>query len=255
MASTFAELYQDFKDAVKVYTEKLDVNEMSFMRRFSQAMQHFQRETELVEIYANIVQDITSLKLIAPFDLLRILEVRDCNNWRLLLQNPHQLSDNVEGIQLGKYDTPRSYSHRTYNQSYEMGATSNYSGVYKDARMVTLYDRIFTIFPKLDTDISLQLWYIPDMHAISSSSAQWADWFPEEDNFLDQFYNTTLRAELAPYEFALLAWVKSDYIQSQGSKNYLVFENYYKTEVERAKLNKPNYVRELKRPYQLGVKS
>ena len=48
MASTFLELYSDFQDEVKLYTEKLDVTELSFMRRFTKGIQAFQQETFLL---------------------------------------------------------------------------------------------------------------------------------------------------------------------------------------------------------------
>ena len=45
--STFRELYSDFQDTAKLYTEKMDNTEVTFMRLITRAAQEFQLETEL----------------------------------------------------------------------------------------------------------------------------------------------------------------------------------------------------------------
>ena len=82
MASTFLELYSDFQDEVKLYTEKLDVTELSFMRRFTKGIQAFQQETEYVE-FRDILNrhDDGTYKL--PYEYKRIVKIEAVGDERI----------------------------------------------------------------------------------------------------------------------------------------------------------------------------
>lgn len=79
--STFRELYSDFQDTAKLYTEKMDNTEVTFMRLITRAAQEFQLETEYLQKIAtlNPQTDVNGniVGYAVPNDLIRIVELRD----------------------------------------------------------------------------------------------------------------------------------------------------------------------------------
>ena len=57
---------------------------------------------------------------------------------------------------------------------------------------------------------------------------------------------------LAPYEEAFNAYAIAEYIKSQGSANYLIYEKKFWAETAMAKENKPTLFREAVRPYRMS---
>lgn len=250
MASTFAEIFSDFRDSVKVYTSKLDVTPLQFMRLYSRGMAVFQRETEYLEAYVEVNKDTNGI-FTTPVDMMRMVEVKDRNNIDFLIQNYEQFRRNQEKTVDGYIETPRNYSIRL--QGIFAGLT--YGNVRDTARMITIWNRRFLLEPDLG-DTILKVWYIPELQPISANSFQWSDfnattnpnpttkWYPIDTRFNTMFTTTGLHPTLSPYEGAFLDYAIAQYIKSQGNKNYIVFEKSYKEEIERAKYNKPTYYRE-----------
>lgn len=254
MASTFAELFSDFQDQVKIYTEKLDLTEFAFMRLFTKAMQVFQRETEYVQKYVDVPYNVTDEVFYVPDDMLRPIEVKDVDGYTFVWQEYTQYTRNLELYADGYIDTPVNYTIRM--PQYRNGNL---------ARYITQYNRQFHIYPENrytgTADDTLYLWYIPDLHPISQNSSQWnyndtlgnpAGWFPHDTRFDMMFRTTSVNNSLAPYEDAFLNHAIAMFIRSQGSANYRVFEKTFWDEVERAKWNKPVLFREAVRPYYLA---
>jgi hypothetical protein len=246
MASNYFELYSDFTDQIKQYTEKLDVTEKSFMRMFSRGMQKFQRDTKLVSVKRTINRNPTFGLLYVPSDLLEIIEIKDVNNFTLLLQDMDQYNRYVEKYTDGFTRTPDDYSIRL-KPEYRT----------ENSRVITIdYNtpRAFKIFPSIDTDETvvdalIYLWYYPDLQAFSVNSAQWATWFTDEDAFWDNFNTFGLTPLLAPYEDAILDYAIAKYLQGNVVANYKIFEARYKEEVQNAIINKPVLMRERGRDY------
>jgi len=250
MASTFAEIYSDFRDMVKVYTTKLDVTPLQFMRLYSKGMAEFQRDTEYLEAYVEIDKDSNG-NFAVPVDMLRLVEVRDKNDLDLLIQGYTQYRRNVEKTVDGYIETPTNYSIRLrgiYNGL-------QYGNVSDTARMVTIWNRRLLIYPDLG-DTILNVFYIPVIHPISSNSFQWSDydattnptpttkWYPIDTRFDTMFTTTGLHPTLAPFEGVFLNYAVSKYLESQGNQNYIVFEKAYEKDVKKAIEEKPSYYRE-----------
>lgn len=236
MASTYRELYSDFQDKIKLYTEKLDFTEQQFMRRLTRGMQLFQRDIEMIEAYADISRADVTGPFLLPNDLLRIKELKDANNYTILAQGFNQWNRNQEHTLDNKLETPVDYSTRM--TQYQPGG----------ARLYAVWGRNLDLFPD-EQDTALQLWYIPDIHAFSRASTQWQAWFANQTAFVNLFDTAVMHASLAPYEDAFVNYAVADFIQSQGSANYKVFESYFNKAKEEARLNKPMYNKESVRDY------
>jgi hypothetical protein len=250
MASTFKEVYSDFVDLVKVYVTKLDVTPLQFMRLYSKGMADFQRETELIEAYVEIDRDVNG-RFSIPIDMLRLIEARDAYRVDFLIQNYEQYRRNQEKSVDGFIETPRNYSIRL--EGIFRGL--RYNNVRDTARMITMWNRQFLIFPDLG-DAIIHVYYIPEIHPISANSFQWSDydatnnptpttkWYPIDLRFETMFNTSGLHPTLSPYEQVFLDYAVAQYIQSQGNKNYIVYEKAYEKAVEKAKFNKQSYYRE-----------
>lgn len=261
MASTFQELYSDFTDLVKIYTTKLDVTPLQFMRLFSKGMAEFQRETEYLEAYVEVDKDVNGVFTV-PVDMLRLVELKDKHGVNFLIQNYEQFRRNVEKTTDGFIETPTNYSIRL--KGIFNGLT--YGNVSDTARMAAMWNRRFLIYPDLN-DVTLKVYYIPELHPISQNSRQWSDydpntnpapttkWFPFDSRFNTMFSSTGVHPSLSPYESTFLDYAVGTYIKSQGSPNYAVFEKSYAIGVEKAKVNKPSYYREGVASYHMAPKS
>lgn len=247
MASTFAELYSDFLDQAKVYTEKLDVTELSFMRMFTRGMQIFQRESLYVErtVVLNRQNVNGQNVFIVPQDMLLIKDVRnliDDGNGRFteeifLLQEFGQFNRNKDKWERGYLETPTDYGMRIpHKRSVSDGRGSQ-------VRMCTIWQRELITYPEFEGD-RLWLWYYPDIHAISQNSPQWTAWFPYDPNFMNMFRTSSVTDVLKPFERAFLEYALSDFIRSKGSANYAVYQKNFESEIQRAIETKPTYYRE-----------
>jgi hypothetical protein len=229
MPSTFAELYSDFTDSIKTYTEKLDVTPLSFMRLFTRAIQLFQRETMYIERYVVIPYNLVDQRFDTPTDMLLCVQVKDSDANTMIINEYTQFSRNEEKDYLGYVETPTDYSMR----------------LPETARMVSVWQRVFYFYPAYPVDptdatATLLVHYIPDMDAFSSNSIQWASWYPIDTNFDTQFRTAVLTASFAPYEYCFMQWAISAYLKSQGLLNHAkMFEQDFWADVERAKANKP----------------
>jgi hypothetical protein len=230
MPSTFSELYSDFQDAVKIYTEKLDVTKYSFMRKLTRGVQLFQRETLYVESIVNITP--TSNVFLSPQDMLVIKEVRDEDGYPMLPQQLKQQYRTADHWEAGIQEVPTNYDMKMWGTTVEDRTT-----------LWTIWQGQFIFYPEYTKDL-IQVYYCPDMHAISGNSFQWASWYPHETNFEPNFSSAQLNPSLDEYEEAFLAYAIAQYIKSQGNANYRVYEDQFLAEIERAKHNKPVYFTE-----------
>lgn len=248
--STFAELYSDFKDSVKVYTQKLDLTPLMFMRRITRAAQVFQRESELVETLIPLTRANTSVLFQIPDDFLREVELRDSEGHPILILKSTQLNRiNDQITATGINETPASFSYRItpYDNDSPKPMTTT-------ARMATIYGKDITLSPD-SGDLTLSLWYIPDIQTISETSNQWVAWYPWNTNHESQFVSTGLPQQLTPYERGILNFAIAEYLRSLGSKNYQDFMFVYKEELQMAKINKPTRFKEGRRDYYMAPRS
>ena len=240
MASTFAELYSDFLDQIKIYTEKLDVTELQFMRELTKGMQEFQKRVEYIHAYADLTRVDDDVPFTLPTDLVRIIELKDSDSNIILGQGFQQFNRNRERYATNKVVTPTKYSIPV--------TRNNDRGL---VRMYQVFNRDLQLYPDMG-DTALQCWFVPDLHPISRASAQWEEWFDLPDSFGDRFRNNTVNIHLAPFENAFVNYALASYIRSHGSANYKIFESYFKKEVDHAIMEKPLYNREMFRDYHIA---
>ena len=259
--STFRELYSDFQDTAKLYTEKMDNTEVTFMRLITRAAQEFQLETEYLQSIANLIPQFdTNGNLVGypvPSDLIRIIEIRDPADLstRFLSQEFTQYTANIDR-DAGPYtETPFDY---------------NIPMVSGDTVLYSLYAGYINFYPLLANNPTLTIWYLPDMETFSSTSTRWnlpditlpsgatqfRSWFPMNQvithpttgqnvsRFSYMFDNMSFSNPLRLFEKAFLNYALADFIKSKGSKNYLVFEQAYKEWVNKGINIKPTYFKQ-----------
>lgn len=242
--SLFCEMFSDFQDMAKQYTEKLDVTELSFMRTLTRGIQEFQRETELVEMTVDINRQQPPLapfmcpnNMIRPLDLRAIDPVDGTTTQVFLSQSLNQMKRNTDKVLDGFLETPTDYEMRI--KSIPGNRTINGDNV----SLYTIHGREIITFPSF-TGNTLRMWYIPDLRAISAAHPEWASWFPINTNFMPQFTTQVLNASLAPFEQAFIDYALAQFIKGKGSKNYLVFEQNFQTAIGRAIETKPVYFKQ-----------
>ncbi len=249
MASTFAELYSDFLDSVKIYTEKLDETELMFMRRFTRGMQIFQRETEYIDMQATVLRQTVAPFFTMPFTALRIIEIRDASGRVMLLNETVQYGRNLDA---GYY----SRTPHTFDLMQKPYSTPT--------RLVTNIGRELILQnddPATDTQISV--YFIPDLPAFTQPDQPvptparpweiWTAWYPIDTNFFTMFTTRRLVPQLRPYENAFTDYAIASYLKSVGSVNYRVYEESFYREIERSKMNKPLNAKEQGRDYTLAL--
>lgn len=247
-ASTFRELYDDFIDQVKRYTEKLDVTEAVFFRRLTKGMQEFQRDTEYLVLPTTLTVGADARYpngFGLPVDAIHVVEVRDKDDLPLFKMGYTQFMRKIDRFSDGgRYDemvTDRQYRIR---QSYEKG---------QKARTWTKLDRQILINPQTAADNIIKIVYVPDLHAYSELSPQWTAWNTDEQTFITNFNTNGFIEEITPYENAILAYAIADYIKSLGNINYQVYEQKYREGVARALDAKHTYFTGGYVDYQFGV--
>lgn len=259
MASTFKEMYDDFVDSVKVYTEEMDVTPVLFMRWLSKAIQKFQRETLYIESYAQLNYDVNNQLFRIPPDFMMTIELKDNFGVTILQQGFQQQNRNVELWEGGYLETPTDYGMRIAGYTAERLPPTAINSRDRDLiiegmpRMYNIYNNILTIFPYYD-DTILHLWYYPEIQVFSITSEQWSTynpntgqydpnlplrWFPLNTQFPTMFTQSRLNPIISNYEEAFIDYAISRYLRSKGNANFRVFEQNFMEEVERAKLNKP----------------
>lgn len=234
MASTFRELYDDFRDSIKVYTEKLDVTEMLFMRYLTRGMQVFQRETEYMETWLTVTKDSQD-RFQVPNDSIHIVGVLDDSGNEMMLTDFQQFR-RLLGLAENDYmETPVDYSMRLPTE----------------ARVVSTWNRVFHFYPDYTKD-SITVHYIPDMEAISRSSNQWTAWFAA-DAFETYFNTASLSPSFAPFEETFLDYALYRYFKTQGEiKHAQMYMQEFRAGIKRGTIEKPRYFREGRRPYQMA---
>jgi len=227
MASTFSELFSDFLMASTLYTEVLNVTELMFMRLYTRGIQRFQYKTEYMEAAAAITKNVVPPYWEIPAAALRVKELRDSNGNQLIQLDFNQWGRNFDKYSGGYLEVPTNYDIRLGHKTAA-------------SRFYTYHNRELYIHPALaSTETTLNIWFIPDMHAISSNSTQWLAWFPYEVNFDGMFRNATLPPDLAPFEQLFLDYAIAEYVKSRGSMNYRVYEDSFKAGTKEAELLKP----------------
>ena len=252
MASTFQEMYSDYIDQIKTYTQKLDVTEISFMRNFTRGIQKFQRDADYIEKKIVLNPDGTRDIFAMPNDFRFPIEIKDVNGLTLISQDFEQFNRTQEINADGYYDTQGLYSERLQSSS------SSEEGL---ARMYTMFNGTRSQELALEDfnrtlDTSISVYYLPDIATFSYSAPEWAAW-QGDTNFNTQFNTGTVGSNihhlLSPFEDLFLTYAVMKYLQSRGHVNYKVFEQEFRMGVKEAIINKPNYFENGQLRYQTGA--
>lgn len=248
--STFKELYDDFLDIAKLYTEKLDVTEVSFMRMYTKGVQDFQKKVGLIAIVADVSKNNDG-DFPEPSDILHLLGIRDEDGKPIEHRDMEQLYRNVDNREAGYYNDPMSYDRNLIDGGF----------IADHVTMASIRNRVFIFYPEY-TGTVIKVHYIPDMQPFSQVSRLWypsafgdgtaGDWFPINTNFESKFTTWSVHPYLAPYEQAFLDYALAKWIGGQGNPAYSIFQQQYEREVAYAVQNKRLMFRGAMPSYAIG---
>ena len=257
MGSTYAELFAEFNDDIKSYTEKLDVTELSFMRTLSQGMKLFQRGTKLLEKAVNVTKALSVPYYTLPVDTYQIKMINEIN------------SDGTEGATIVMQDLSQQY-HNMQTNSYGYGSTPRnndlplhngynfYTNNKVRSRTFSIYNRNIVIEP--DYPDSIAIYYYLDFPAFSQPDSgvddifnYWKDWYPiNSANFATQFVSQRMPYDIAPYEKGILSYAVSEYLKRKNSQNFIYYKSEFEQEIQYAKDNKQCYHTEMYVDYNIS---
>ena len=256
--SLFRELFDDFTAEALLYVERLNVTEVVFMRYLTRGMQLFQRRTAYVETSARLqpvppqqIQPIPPVQgavwgipgdMLYPIAVYWTSDPTGAGLIRCVLQSYTQFGYNVERDPAGYLETPPDYAAYT-------ATGTRWRTWSRLPPICTIYRRNLYIYPPTSPNDVVIMDYIPDIHAFSAGSPQWAAWFPIDTNFMNLFNVARPNPILQPYERAFVAYALATFIRSNGNANYMVFEREFEKEVLDAIVNKPTNYREGLRDY------
>ena len=261
MASTFQEMYSDYIDQIKTYTQKLDVTEISFMRNFTRGIQQFQRKTDYIQKRLTVQPEVDRDVFVMPDDFRYAIEIKDVNSYTLIAQDFEQFSRTEEISVNGYNDTQMLFSERLTEGTSQDRFLGVNSGRETNARMYTMFNGIRSQEMALerfnrDLDTEITIYYLPDIATFSYQAPEWAVW-QGDTNFNTQFNTGTVGSNihnlLAPFEDLFLTYAVMSYLKSRGHVNYKVFEQEFNAGVREAIINRPDYFENGQARYQMGA--
>jgi hypothetical protein len=265
--STFRELYSDYQIALRLYTEKLPTDEVTFMRSFTRGMQQFQRETEYLEKKITFLKAAQEPYFTIPVDYLRIIQIKDVDangNGRLCVPMGVKERDAYnEKMYNGLYgDTKLLDYHRGYAYNDDSTRYSIHDNEIRFSKgMEPCEPDEILIFYKPDIPaFGTPLWTAGTSTPVFNYYTYWDAWYDLNTNsiptldttFQTMFESTRVNPLLAPYERCFLMYAVSEYIMSAGSPNFMQYEKRYKEEIEFAKLFLPEYSHHSSRDYNIS---
>lgn len=262
MASTYAELFSDFQDTVKLYVEKLDVTEKGFMRLISRGLQLFQRETEYIEKNLRITPNADGSYTI-PDDFMRYIEIRAIPSSTTDADLQSVINSNSSSL-VTLYDPKQYFNARNdFEDNYKKIPYPNivHRRTDKTVYMGTIFENKILIHPGYNQDLYLRyipnipsfartgIWITPDTTTGIPPVTTYNSWFPVNQmlningqpitRFMYMFTTAQLPLLVNQYEQAILDYAIGRYIKAKGNSNYVVYINDFNSEVQSAKINKP----------------
>ena len=241
--STWRELHDDFRQRALVYTEKVPLTEPQVMRWLTRGMSDFQRRTKLVDA-------TKTLTLASSYDLgddvLEIRTVIDSADTELLLVDYKQYKEALERGAYGKYgfhETPQHFSWRRDYSSYGEWGTM--------ARICTVWENKLLRYPE-ETDTTITIRYIKNLHPLSAASSQWTSWYPLSSAFPTRFAADEPPDQLRQHEDAFVDYALAEYLSSISNQNALYYKERYEKSLVEAVMLKPELLRESVAPYNMS---
>jgi hypothetical protein len=241
--STWAELGDDFRQTVLLYTEKLPITEPQIMRWLSRGQSDFQRKTRYVEGTKNLV---TADSYDLGDDILEIRAVIDSDGTELLLLGYDQYKEAIDragGGTYGYHETPQHWSWRK-----NLSTLSDWGNL---GRICTVWENKLLRYPT-NTDATIEVRYIKNVHPFSSASTQWSAWYPLDTDFPTKFKEEQPLVELREWEDAFVAYAVGQYLESISNGNAPLFTGRYEQMVAEAIRLKPVLYQESVAPYNIS---
>lgn len=251
--STWKELHDDFLQRLLLYVEDLKITPQQVMRYLTAGQSDFQRRTRLVVSSKLITPVIPVVPLRAVIgtqyplgdDVLSIVEAVDQRRKAVQMMEYSQYQNEVERANppdrwMGTNEASRHRGYMRKRDEHPMQEWNNASGT--GAHYVgCVWENTLLVYPDDRTE-DITLHYEMALHPYSSSSPQWAAWFPEQTNFFLQFTTSRVRPEIGPYEQALVEYAVASHLRALNDQEKAALTMAaYNGIVAEAIENKPSY--------------
>jgi hypothetical protein len=163
----YRELYSLFRQMIKVYTEKLDVNEFGFMFLISEAAHIFQGYTEIWEKKADIHR--INGNFYVPYDFIRPVILKDGKNMVFNIDPQQEEMRKFEGIH-SSIPENIDFMKDEYGYNHEHGY-----GHERQSKCYSIYENEIHIETSNNV---IRLKYIPNFDLFSEASPYWNVWSP-----------------------------------------------------------------------------
>jgi len=244
--SAWIDLYEDYRDRLKLYQEVPDITPVEFMRKLSYSLRHVQSSTGYVRGLktANSTsssQDGTVYSLTGPpgDDVETLLLVLDPYKREIFPAQPAYFQDTYEMSLVGKNDFPRHHAAGKAGTAPPIPILPGYGGAIEN-RIYWQPDRTtITVYPEVPGGQPIQIYYIVFIPAFSATATWlWNNFFPIDNNFMNGF-TTAMPAQFAPLEEAVLYHALFTQLQAQRNPSWQEVLGLYKQQIELLMRNRP----------------
>lgn len=235
--STWKEYFDDFAQDILLYREKLVITEPQYMRWVAHCLRTTQRKVEVS----------TSTKVIAPVngqyplgdDVLTILVVQDADGFELFSTGIAQDKRLKEEVPIGFNEAPMRFSLRR-----DVPRIGDYG---RENRWYTRHNNALTAYPEYTGNLTVL--YTVDYHDFSSSSTQWAAWYPLDTAFGAQFDTAVPDVQQLKFSDCWRAYVTMKYFMINNNQNWLAYKTMLDDATRTLLLLKQQHYKEMTTPY------
>lgn len=245
--SAWIELYEDYRDKLKLYQEVPDITPVEFMRKYAWGLRMVQRSLGFVR---NVKQcpalssspDGTIYDIAAPplgQDVDAILLVKDPYGAEVYPASYPYFQDTVEMAQVARNDFPRHYAR------FKPGTTPPQQNTPIDGKIENriywrLNRRTITVYPEVNPTADVTIYYIVDIPAFTQSAPTlWGAFFPLATNF-EAAFTQPVPPQFEPLEEAALYHAIYTQLQALRVPSWQEAKALYNEVLEMLRQNRPS---------------
>lgn len=258
--SAWIDLYEDYRDRLKLYQETPDVTPVEFMRKYSYSLRYVQRLTGYVRAMKTATsisstQDGTIYSLTDPpgDDVETLLIVWDPYNREVFPAQSQHFQDTYELAQMQHNDFPRHQAVGKPGTPPPASFVAPYVGNIEN-RMYWQPDRTqIIVYPEVPNAAPLRLYYIVSIPAFSSTASWlWNNFFPLDTQFEPAFL-TAIPVIFDPLEEAALYHALYTQLQAQRHPAWQEILGLFREQVEVLNKNMPTNSVGSQSPYGISI--
>lgn len=258
--SAWIDMYEDYRDRLKLYQEVPDVSPVEFMRKYSYSLRYVQRLTGYIRGMKTATA-LSSSNLGTIYDLTgppgddveTLLLVWDPYNAEVFPAQAPYFQDTYELSQRGHNDFPRHFATGKVGTVPPQSFAAPYVGNIEN-RMYWQPDRTqIVVYPEVPNAAPIRLYYIVAIPAFSATATWlWNNFFPIDTAFEPAFV-TAIPAVIEPLEESALYHALYTQLQAQRHPAWQELLGLFREQVELLNKNKPTNTVGNVSPYGISV--